>query len=116
MVMPAPVPGPDELGFLAAIKAADWADDAPRLVYADWLEDHDQHDRAAFVRRQVARADLLTNTPGLVTPTNEERLWLTQWLGKLPRQVIGRFQRGLIHARMRPGAFFTRRWGQGLAH
>jgi uncharacterized protein (TIGR02996 family) len=28
------------------------ADDTPRLVYADWLDDHDRADRAAFVRLQ----------------------------------------------------------------
>lgn len=29
-------------------------DDAPRLVLADWLDDHGEADRAAFIRRQVA--------------------------------------------------------------
>jgi uncharacterized protein (TIGR02996 family) len=35
-------------------------DDAPRLVLADWLDDHGQSDRAAFIRVQVelARARL----------------------------------------------------------
>ena len=28
-------------------------DDAPRLVYADWLEDHGQPARAAFIRTEV---------------------------------------------------------------
>jgi uncharacterized protein (TIGR02996 family) len=28
-------------------------DDAPRLVYADWLEDHGLDDRAEFIRAQV---------------------------------------------------------------
>lgn len=35
--------------LLAAIYANP-ADDTPRLVYADWLDDHDEHDRAAFTR------------------------------------------------------------------
>jgi uncharacterized protein (TIGR02996 family) len=29
-------------------------DDAPRLVYADWLDDHGEPDRAAFIRAQCA--------------------------------------------------------------
>jgi uncharacterized protein (TIGR02996 family) len=35
-------------------------DDTPRLVYADWLEDHDQPERAEFIRLQieVARIEL----------------------------------------------------------
>lgn len=37
--------------FLQAIRENP-ADDAPRLVYADWLEDHDQADRAEFIRLQ----------------------------------------------------------------
>jgi uncharacterized protein (TIGR02996 family) len=28
-------------------------DDAPRLVLADWLDDHGDHDRAEFVRLSV---------------------------------------------------------------
>src|SRR4029079_17459939 len=27
-------------------------DDGPRLVCADWFDDHGQHDRAEFIRRQ----------------------------------------------------------------
>ena len=29
------------------------ADDAPRLVYADWLDENGQPDRAAFIRRDI---------------------------------------------------------------
>jgi len=39
----------DEESFLAAIKAAP-ADDAPRLVYADWLDEQGRQDYAAFIR------------------------------------------------------------------
>ena len=48
----------DEAALLAAI-AARPADDTPRLVYADWLDDHDQPARAEFIRVQceVARID-----------------------------------------------------------
>lgn len=38
--------------FLRTI-TADPDDPAPRLVFADWLEDHDEHDRAEFIRLQM---------------------------------------------------------------
>ena len=44
-----------EAAFLAAIRN-DPADDTPRLVFADWLEEHGQPVRAAFVRDQIALA------------------------------------------------------------
>ena len=47
----------DESTFLRAI-AADPADDLPRLVYADWLEEHDQSARAEFIRVQIDVAKL----------------------------------------------------------
>jgi uncharacterized protein (TIGR02996 family) len=41
--------------FLQAIREAP-DDDGPRLVYADWLEDHGQAERAEFIRVQCERA------------------------------------------------------------
>src|SRR5579859_4433991 len=32
------------------------AEDAPRLVYADWLDEHGQSGRAEFIRTQIALA------------------------------------------------------------
>lgn len=29
-------------------------DDAPRLIYSDWMEEHDDPERAEFIRRQIA--------------------------------------------------------------
>ena len=43
---------PDDDAFLRAIGEAP-ADDAPRLVYADWLDEHGDADRAEFIRVQV---------------------------------------------------------------
>ncbi|HVL11029.1 MAG TPA: TIGR02996 domain-containing protein [Gemmata sp.] len=45
----------DHDALLAAI-CAEPDDDTPRLVFADWLEENDQVDRAAFVRAQVELA------------------------------------------------------------
>jgi uncharacterized protein (TIGR02996 family) len=46
---------PDERAFLDSI-AADPEDDAPRLVFADWLDDHGLAHRAEFVRLQCRLA------------------------------------------------------------
>jgi uncharacterized protein (TIGR02996 family) len=47
----------DQSSLLAAITAAP-DDDAPRLVYADWLDEHGHSDRAEFIRVQVESATL----------------------------------------------------------
>jgi uncharacterized protein (TIGR02996 family) len=46
---------PVETGLLQAIRENP-ADDLPRLVYADWLDDHDQPQRAEFIRLQIELA------------------------------------------------------------
>jgi uncharacterized protein (TIGR02996 family) len=48
----------DHAALLAAVLDRP-ADDTPRLVYADWLDDHAQAERAEFIRAQVAIARLL---------------------------------------------------------
>src|SRR5438132_5256775 len=45
----------DELAFLRLI-LADPDADGPRLVYADWLDEHGQADRAEFIRVQCEQA------------------------------------------------------------
>src|SRR5262249_30478553 len=53
----------DEAALLGAIGEAP-EDDAPRLVYADWLEERGDPDRAAFIRTQCRLAG--------VSPAEEE--------------------------------------------
>ncbi len=43
---------PDREAFVSAI-AANPADDLPRLVFADWLDEHGDPDRAEFIRTQI---------------------------------------------------------------
>jgi uncharacterized protein (TIGR02996 family) len=62
----------DEAALLRAIYANP-DDDTPRLVYADWLDEHDQPERAEFIRVQIA----LTNQDD--DKTDEfRRLWKRQ--------------------------------------
>ncbi len=49
-------------GFLEAV-LADPDDDFVRLVYADWLEEHGQPERAAFIRVQIELAKVAEDDP-----------------------------------------------------
>jgi uncharacterized protein (TIGR02996 family) len=40
-------------------------DDAPRLIYADWLDEHGESERAEFIRVQIAAAGLSLKDPRL---------------------------------------------------
>jgi uncharacterized protein (TIGR02996 family) len=65
----------DAAALLAAIRAAP-DDDAPRLVYADWLDEHGHPERAEFIRLQVQ----LARYEQLHSHTGEEivGLWLRE--------------------------------------
>lgn len=67
--------------LLAACVAAP-ADDAPRLIYADWLEESGEPERAAYVRAAVAlarttdidrRCQLMVEIDGLLTADRARR-------------------------------------------
>lgn len=65
----------DERGLLAAVcESPD--DDVPRLVYADWLDEHGRPDRAEFVRLQIRQRQLTGAAAGAAT----RRL---KWLARL---------------------------------
>lgn len=75
-------------------------DDAPRLVLADWLEEHGEPERAAFFRRQVLTPAAIVDEPENV------RRWAEPWyrLGEQIRASRGsgadlyevHFQRGFL--------------------
>src|SRR5262249_25946532 len=80
-------------------------DDTPRLVLADWLEDHGDTDRAAFIRLQCRLAEetvvplLPEERSDLVRRTRELLdLWGGAWLGPLWRWG-GVWHRGLLALR-----------------
>jgi uncharacterized protein (TIGR02996 family) len=41
----------DREAFLKVIEAAPWDDDHPRLIYADWLDEHDEPEEADRQRK-----------------------------------------------------------------
>ena len=49
------MPSAEELAFLARIREQP-DDDGPRLIFADWLDENDEPERAAFVRAQIELA------------------------------------------------------------
>jgi uncharacterized protein (TIGR02996 family) len=52
-------------------------DDGPRLIFADWLEDHDQGDRATFIRVQIERTRCGEDT--VVLRQQAEQLLQANW-------------------------------------
>jgi uncharacterized protein (TIGR02996 family) len=90
--------------FLQAILDAP-EDDTPRLVYADWLEDHGQAERAQLIRLQCEAAALPWDDPRRPDLGKRSEHLLRkhrlEWLGPLPRGVrYDRFDRGLPVAKV----------------
>jgi uncharacterized protein (TIGR02996 family) len=69
-----------ESGALEAAVRASPTDDAPRLAYADWLDEHGRPDRAAFIRVQCELAG---------GPSDELDLLQRQLWSKLDRREFG---------------------------
>jgi uncharacterized protein (TIGR02996 family) len=102
-------PTAQDQAFLRAI-LAEPDDDTPRLVYADWLDEHGQGERAEFIRLQIERARRPIEDPAHATPTARESALLDahreDWQQSLPEQLRRwphhvEFQRGfpwLAHA------------------
>lgn len=66
------MPTAEQLGFWAAIRANP-DDDTPRLVYADWLEEHGDEPRAEFIRLQIEQT-LMFSPSVLCSDPNERRM------------------------------------------
>lgn len=86
--------------LLAAI-AANCDDDAPRLIYADWLEENGQPERAELIRVQCESARLPTGSPRqqeLVARANQLlKANVRQWTADFKPICTGeRFHRGFV--------------------
>lgn len=95
----------DELALLRGA-ATNPDEDLPRLVYADWLDDHGRHDQAAFVRLQVRRSRLDFFDPERLNLLEEERisqqLFGRKWNGPIHRWLFANGLRDRIDARRAP--------------
>jgi uncharacterized protein (TIGR02996 family) len=109
--------------FLHAIRA-DPDDDSTRLVYADWLEEHGDPDRAEFIRLQVQRAVLDPHRiiRGWRPKGREAQLLASHeddWLGHAADWLNNNgahwaFHRGLIHLEINGRAFLSPDLPRGL--
>src|SRR3954447_5606631 len=77
--------------FLAAITARP-DDDLPRLIFADWLDEHGHADRAEFIRLQCAAVQ---SPPTRRRAAELEAAHRDEWLAELPG--------GLYHAEFHRG-------------
>jgi uncharacterized protein (TIGR02996 family) len=77
--------------FLQAIREEP-EDDAPRLIYADWLDEHGESDRAAFIRAQCRLATLEDSAPEAAALREQARAILREhwdeWIAPL-RPFLG---------------------------
>lgn len=72
---------PDLTALLAAVcQFPD--DDTPRLVLADWLDEHEQHERAEFIRVQVELARLQQNEEATEKGDREAYMRLRRLIGR----------------------------------
>jgi uncharacterized protein (TIGR02996 family) len=97
--------------FLEAI-GTDPDDDTPRLVCADWLEDHGQAERAEFIRVQIELARLPEDEPRRQELEAREQALLKEhgeeWAGSPPRIVTEwTFERGFLAGVKMPAKGFS---------
>ena len=88
--------------LLAAI-LANPDDDTPRLVYADWLQEQGDEERAEFIRVQIELEQCKPNSARhLELRRSAAKLLIrnrNQWLSELPRSIQGaryHFRRGFV--------------------
>lgn len=74
-------------------------DDAPRLIYSDWLEEQGQPERAQFIRVQIAAARTPTYSPAYrKLEAKARRLYQKAWGETLRGKVMHcELSRGFIH-------------------
>ena len=93
---------PTDEAFRQAI-IEDPDDDAPRLVYADWLDEHDNPVRAEFIRIQCSLAGMPGDDPRRSSLQQREQELLQQygwvWAEEMGPQVSQwMYRRGFIEA------------------
>src|SRR5262245_46162790 len=90
-----------ERDALLAAVLAEPDDDGPRLVFADWLDDHGEPERAELIRLQIDRVRRSFPRDEFSTRwEREERLLRAHemaWVGPIANLVQGaRFRRGFV--------------------
>lgn len=77
-------------------------DDTPRLVFADWLDEHGDPERAEFIRVQIALARGESHRKVTARADGLLGLRKRQWMGELPREMgwvwSDSFRRGFVES------------------
>jgi uncharacterized protein (TIGR02996 family) len=105
--------------FLADV-AANFDDDGPRLVYADWLDDNGEADRARFIRAQCRLAAM-----GRFDPERYDLEWVAadllkkyarKWLKPLAAVTVNvEFRRGFPYRFALPASKFVEKGEEAFA-
>ena len=110
----------DERALLAAIIAHP-DEDTPRLMYADWLQEHDQPERAEYIRLSIQLANLRYGEPDLEERKREldakrgplrrrfMDIWKAEVAAQLPPMSSGSFfsfSRGFVERVCCPVTYF----------
>jgi uncharacterized protein (TIGR02996 family) len=101
MIRPTGGSGMSEQEDLYRAVLANPDDDAPRLIYADWLDEHGQPERAEFIRIQCAMERIPLGTTRW-QPLSErakrlERQWRPVWTAPAQERVLeARLGRGFV--------------------
>ncbi|WP_157368635.1 TIGR02996 domain-containing protein [Zavarzinella formosa] len=69
---------PEEEALLRRCLETPW-DDAPILIYADWVQDNDEDERAEFIRESVASGEVTHSPPAVVEEWEETFLPTALW-------------------------------------
>jgi uncharacterized protein (TIGR02996 family) len=93
----------DEAKALLRAICANPDEDTPRLVYADWLDEHGQSERAEFIRVQCALARIEGDNPQRPTLARREQALLKahrdEWAKEVPRELNNPyFCRGFVES------------------
>jgi uncharacterized protein (TIGR02996 family) len=107
-----------ELRFLEHVCASP-DDDAPRLIFADWLDEHNDP-RGEFIRIQIALARLAADDPRRTELANRESVLLARYRAKWSEPLRGfaggtEFARGFIETAVVDARTFVR-MGHVLFH
>jgi uncharacterized protein (TIGR02996 family) len=90
-------------------------DDAPRLVYADWLDDHGDPARAEFIRVQCELARISPDDPAHDSLEPRERALLAEFRAKWLEPLLpfarkeAEFRRGFVEKITVPAAKFVKK-------
>ena len=99
---------PESADLLAAVAAAP-ADDQPRLIYADWLDDRGEPDHATFVRDQIRLAQVPSWDPLAVRARHQRK----ETLG-IGRPFYGTLPELPLFLKWHPEKAFRRGFGTGV--